>query len=66
MPQLLKDLLSSKKAVAGLVAIAAIVLNAVGLPIPEDTLTQIVAVVMAYIVGQGFADIGKEAEKASR
>ncbi len=33
--------------------------------IPENVLEKIVAVVIAYVVGQGIADIGKEAAKAA-
>lgn len=49
----------SKKFLAALAGVVAVVLADVGMPIPEETIYPVVA----YIVGQGIADHGKEREK---
>ncbi|PIR25590.1 MAG: hypothetical protein COV43_04390 [Deltaproteobacteria bacterium CG11_big_fil_rev_8_21_14_0_20_42_23] len=36
------------------------------LGIPEQTTMQVVAIIISYIVGQGIADKGKEAEKIKK
>lgn len=63
----LKSVLTSKKAIAALAAIAAVllvpVLAKVGLVLSEDQIEHFVAVVAAYLVGQGIADHGKEKAK---
>jgi hypothetical protein len=63
----IKDLLSSKKA---LVTIATALVNLVVAVFEiqlseaqENTLVSITAVAVAYIIGQGIADAGKEAKK---
>jgi len=58
-----KDLLRSKKA---LMAIATMIVAAggkLGLDLNADELLPILAPLMAYVVGQGIADSGKEAAK---
>jgi len=60
----MKALLGSKKfivTIAGLITVIASKLF--GLNIDETTTTQIIGAVMAYSVGQGIADSGKEAAK---
>lgn len=60
----MKDLLASKKFRASLIALVGMI--AVKLGVPETTvseLTLLVSPLLAYIVGQGVADIGKEAAK---
>ena len=60
---MLKTLLTSKKALAAIVAvIMALIGKKVGLE--ADSVTQVVGAIIAYIVGQGIADAGKEAVKA--
>lgn len=59
----LKGLLASKKALAMIVGVL-MGLFGKKLGIDEDALTKIVGSIMAYIVGQGIADHGKEAVKA--
>lgn len=64
-----KQLLTSKKFVAcaiGMVAIvASILLNKIHVDIPDDKIAEFVGVLVAYIVGQGIADNGKEAAKVA-
>ena len=64
LKQVLRDLFSSKKAVAAMASIGVIVANSVGLTaLSETTLTMILSVIGSYIVGQGLADLGKEKAK---
>jgi len=63
-----KQLLSSKKALACIVGLVAVVLSMLlgklGVSIPEDRVEEIVMLISAYVLGQGIADHGKEKEKA--
>lgn len=59
----IKGLIASKKALAMIVGVL-MGLFGKKLGIDEDALTKIVGSIMAYIVGQGIADHGKEAVKA--
>jgi len=64
LKQVLRDLFSSKKAVAAMASIGVIVANSVGLTaLSETTLTMILGVIATFIVGQGLADFGKEKAK---
>jgi hypothetical protein len=58
----LKSLVSSKK---GAAMVAGVIMAAFGkkLGLDEAAVTSIVATVVAYLVGQGIADHGKEAAK---
>ena len=53
------SLCTSKKAIFALVGVAVIVFQELGLKLPQETVYPI----MAYIVGQGVADVGKEKVK---
>lgn len=60
--ELLKALMKSKKLQASFVACTAIVLNDVfGFPVDPLTVAEFVAIIIAYVLGQGIADAGKEA-----
>lgn len=59
----LADVFTSKKALAALGTLLVILLQALGLPITEEMITNILLVVGPYIVGQGIADNGKGAAK---
>jgi len=59
----LKDLLSSKKFVAMLVAIAVFVAGRFGLDVDPATLDHVFAAILVYVGAQGVADHGKEAAK---
>ena len=64
LKQVLRDLFSSKKAVAAMASIGVIVANSAGLTaLSESTLMMILGVIGSYIVGQGLADLGKEKAK---
>jgi hypothetical protein len=54
-----KQYLTSKKAVATLAGIVLVVGKSLGVSLPEDEVTKIIALLAAYIVGQGIADAGK-------
>lgn len=60
--EFLKSLATSKKAAA---MVAGVVMAAFGkkLGLDEAAVTSIVATVVAYIIGQGVADAGKEAAR---
>ena len=56
----LRVMLGSKKfigAIAGMIVAAAL---KVGLELPSDAVAAVIAPVVAYILGQGVADLGKE------
>jgi uncharacterized membrane protein len=64
LKQVLRDLFSSKKAVAAMASIGVIVANSVGLTaLSETALTMILATIATFIFGQGLADFGKEKAK---
>lgn len=61
---MLKTLLGSKKFIVALAGVLFVLLNELaGLDISEAAVLQILGIVTAYILGQGVADIGKEAAK---
>jgi hypothetical protein len=57
----IKALLSSKKFVATLIAALVWFGGKVGLHVDTETLAGIVGPIVAYVLGQGLADSGKEA-----
>jgi len=59
----LKHLLSSKKAILGIVTAVTAGVAKIGWQIPSETVGLIVAPMIAAILGQGMADSGKEAAK---
>jgi hypothetical protein len=65
MGEMLKGLIGSKKAAA---MAAGVVMAAIGkkIGLDEQAVTSIVATIIAYVVGQGIADHGKEAAKAEK
>jgi len=63
MKELLKTLLTSKKFLATLVSLCVWVLGRFGLDVDAERLLPVVAIIGAYVVGQGIADSGKEAAK---
>ena len=60
MAQALKDMLGSKKAVAMIVGLVVGFAGKYGLELPTEELTAVLSPVLAYILGQGVADAGKE------
>lgn len=67
LKRFLSAIAGSKKAVAAVAAVLFVflapVLGKVGLTVTEDELQQVLGVVIAYLVGQGLADTGKERAK---
>lgn len=60
------EILLSKKFQAALLAILLVILGeGFGVHLEQDTLMALMAPVVAYILGQGIADHGKEAEKVN-
>jgi len=64
----MSDLLKSKKAIACLVGLVAVVLSMLlgklGVSIPEEKIHEVLLLLASYILGQGLADVGKEKVKA--
>ena len=57
----IKALLASKKFVAALIAALVWLGGKVGLHVDSETLAGIIGPIVAYVIGQGIADNGKEA-----
>jgi hypothetical protein len=64
MREMIRSLLSSKKAVAAIAGVIVIGASRAGIVLPPEATHDLVAVVVAYLIGQGLADVGKEAAKA--
>lgn len=60
---LLKSLLGSKKFVAMLVGVIVVIVGKAGFDVDQTTIAEIVGLIVAFIVGQGVADAGKEKAK---
>ena len=58
-----KQYLNSKKAIAALAAMLITIAQYAGIALDEPTALTLVGILMTYIIGQGGADIGKEAAK---
>jgi len=61
MWKLLAEILTSKKAIATMAGVLIVATNKIGLNLPEEAVTQIVAAIAAYVVSQGLADFSKNA-----
>ena len=61
MWKLLAEVLTSKKALATIAGVLVVATNKIGLNLPEEAVTQIVAAIAAYVVSQGLADFSKNA-----
>lgn len=59
----IKEMLMSKKFLSALAGVISAAVGRLGLDLASDDLLTILAPLMAYIVGQGLSDQGKEAEK---
>ena len=65
--QVLKDLLASKKGIAAMAGVLSIVAGSLGFAfLTETAMMQLLGILGAFIVGQGMADIGKEAAKVEK
>lgn len=63
---MMKELLSSKKFVAMIVGLVMSIATKYVPGLDEETTYQIVGLVIAYILGQGVADAGKEKAKIEK
>ena len=63
--KVIKELFGSKKFLALLAGLVAVLLKAFGVPIGEEALLPVLGLIATYIVGQGVADNGKEAAKVA-
>ncbi len=59
--KLAASVLTSKKALATIAGVVIVATNRIGLNLPEEAVTQIVAAIAAYVVSQGLADFSKNA-----
>ena len=57
----LVEFATSKKAIAAVVGVIVTTAGTYGLELPTDALALVVSPIIAYIVGQGWADSGKPA-----
>jgi uncharacterized protein YpuA (DUF1002 family) len=64
MWKIVADIVTSKKALAAIAGVVIAATNRYGLQLPEEAVNQIIAAVIAYVVGQGLADFGKNATVA--
>ena len=62
MPSFIKEFLTSKKAIAAVVGFIVAAVGRYGQDLDPEAVTQILSPILAYIIGQGFADIGKESK----
>jgi hypothetical protein len=63
---LIKSLLRSKKFIASLIGLAAGIAAHFGWQLDEASIMTMLSPILAYIVGQGMADLGKEKAKVER
>ena len=57
----IKQLLASKKAIAAIAGVLVILAGRIGLNLPDETALEITGIVIAYLLGQGLADVNKPA-----
>ena len=62
----MRELLTSKKFAAAVAGVLVAAAARIGLDLPVEDVAIIVAPLIAYIAGQGLADLGKEAAKMKR
>jgi len=56
---IVKQILQSKKALAAIAGVIVILAGKIGLDLPDETALEITGIVIAYILGQGIADVNK-------
>lgn len=61
-----KEMLTSKKFIASVAGVIVAATARIGLELPVEDVAAILAPIIAYIVGQGWADTGKEAVKEEK
>lgn len=62
----MKELLKSKKFQAAVVGLVVAILSHFGLDVDNATVMTILSPILAFILGQGIADAGKEAMKIEK
>tara|TARA_R100001244_G_scaffold99872_1_gene74528 strand:+ start:232 stop:447 length:216 start_codon:yes stop_codon:yes gene_type:complete len=60
---ILKEMTTSKKFIAAIAGTIVAFLATVGLDLPPGDVAALIGPIVAYIIGQGWADSGKEAAK---
>jgi uncharacterized membrane protein (DUF441 family) len=65
MIAVLKEMATSKKAIAAIAGVLVALASKVGLHLDDQAVALIVAPIVSYILGQGWADSGKEAAKVT-
>lgn len=63
MLDMLKQLATSKKAVATIAGVIVTAVARFGLDLDETATATLISPILAYIIGQGWADSGKEAAR---
>ncbi len=64
MKRFIPKILKSKKAQAMIVGLLmTLFAESLGMPVTESTMTEVVALISAYIIGQGVADHGKSVKE---
>lgn len=66
MGETLKELLSSKKFVTALLSLVIVILGHFGIDLDLTSMMAIISPLLAFILGQGIADAGKEAVKIDK
>ena len=61
----IKGLLSSKKALAAIAGVVVTLVGQLGIDLDTDALVVLITPIVAFVVGQGIADNGKEAAKVA-
>jgi len=56
---IVRQILQSKKALAAIAGVLVLLAGRIGLDLPDQTAVEITGIVIAYILGQGVADINK-------
>ena len=59
----IRTMLGSKKAIAAIAGVVVVLAGRIGLDLPTESIAEIVGLIIAYVLGQGLADIGKEADR---
>jgi len=59
MMDIVRQILQSKKALAAIAGVLVLLAGRIGLDLPDQTAVEITGIVIAYILGQGVADINK-------
>ncbi len=61
----IKGLLGSKKALAAVAGVIVTLVGKIGIQLDTDALVVLISPIVAFCIGQGIADNGKEAAKVS-